>query len=686
MKNKFPLIGLCLWTAFGLVSCGSPTPSESIVNKYKASFECNGGSSVEPFFADVIATAPVTKRDAYDFAGWFIDEAFSNEASFPYSLTQDTTFYAKWSHRLMEPSGTPVVSAKVGEEEAKAYVLGEYQKDALRVRVNVQDNKVFHSFLSSESGELNGYNDNFEIYVTPLFGENTGLDVHKTYRILSVPTLGFNVFQINSDKTFESTLISDSGVAKSDEKIYVDAQDGFNGYGATITIPYSLLGLSSQEEAKDNMGVWFAFRNTNGKKNSETTYAESAYLGSNKAYGWTYLNFDDQGNPKRKNVDAVFFGDSYVDTDFYRNFKLEFKGSSLFAVGKPGSKTRDWIDENNPIYPTVTEAKPNRVFIHLGFNDIQGGISVEDTVKNLNTLFTKVQESNPNVKMDWISSPNPFGNPADINSPNSCKEKLEEVRRGVENLNLPFLTIKDGNDFTKNEHASFLNDGLHPNLFTYAGISKWMKEQLGDSAPIANSLFGTSKDKMSTSPQVDLSQKETISSQGFLDTFAFVKESGDDASFSLETKMKIGQPNNGDPYTKFGVLLKHGKTVSSAETDDSGFCFVYIDNSGSVGSDRTVSVATYHQFDRVRGADWQFNEPNKEISKPLDSSYDYKEGFIDLRFVKNGSSYAFYAGDMGTPVLTFEGWNDACSVGLMSFNLPFEAKDSSYSVNKEQKR
>ena len=148
--------------------------------------------------------------------------------------------------------------------------------------------------------------------------------------------------------------------------------------------------------------------------------------------------------------------------------------------------------------------------------------------------------------------------------------------------------------------------------------------------------------------------------------------------------MKVGKPNNGDPYTKFGVLLKHGKTVSSTETDDSGFYFVYIDNSGVAGSDRTVSVATYHQFDRVWGADWQFNEPNKEISKPLDSSYDYKANFIDLRLVKRGSSYSFYVGDTKTPVLTFEGWNDACSVGLMSFNLPFEAKDSFYSANKEQ--
>lgn len=677
MKNKFTLLGLCLFATCGLVSCGSQTPGTSIANKYKASFECNGGSSVASFFTDVIATSPVTTRDGYDFLGWFTDDAFANPASFPFTMTQDTSFYAKWSRRKAEPSGVQVVSAKVGQEEAKAYVAGEYGKDALRVRVNVEDNNVFHSFPSSESGELNGFNDNFEIYVTPLFNENAGFDVARTCRILSVPTLGFNVFQINDDKTFASNLIQDTGVQKLDETIYTFEKDGFNGYGASISIPYSLLGLSSKEEASESFGVWFALRNTNGMKNSETSYEESAYLGSDKSQAWTYLNFDAQGGLKRKSVDSVLFGDSYADAEFYRNFKTEFKGSSLFACGKSGSKVSDWIDEGKAMYQTVAEAKPNRVFVHLGINDIQGGASVEDTVGNLNALFGKIHDANQDVRIDWISSPDNFYNPAAFGSPNRCNEMFEEVREGIENLNLTYVEVKNGNDFTQGEHASFLNDGLHPNLFTYAKISDWIKEELGDPSTKENPVFGTSKDGMATSPQVDLSQKETIASKGFLDTFAFAKESGRDASFSFQTKMKIGPVNNGDPYTKFGVILKHGK--SADEADDSGLYFLYIDNSGIEGSDRTVSVATFHQYGSVWGADWQFNQPKKEISQLLDVSYDYKSDFIDLRLVKNASSYAFYAGDMDHPILSFEGWDGACSVGVMSFNLPFEAKGSSYS-------
>ena len=677
MKKKFTLIGLCLFASCGLFSCDNSSVESSIVNKYKASFECNGGSSIESFFTDVIAAAPVTNRNGYDFSGWFIDSSFSTKASFPYQMNQDTIFYAKWTHKEMDPAGTFVVSSKVGEEEAKAYVFGEYKEDVLDIRVNVIDNKVFNSFPSSSEGELNGFNDNFEIYVSPLFNENTGFDVNNTYRILNVPSVGFNVFKINNDKNFESNLIQDSGVLKTNESLYTFDADGFNGYGANISIPYSLLGLSSKEEAMDNMGVWFALRNTNGRKNSETHYEESTYLGSNKAFAWTYLNFDKDGALKRKNVDSILFGDSYVDTDFYRNFKLEFKNSSLFSCSKVGSKVSDWINEDNSMYKIVSQTKPNKVFINLGVNDVQSGVSIENVVKDLNTLFSKIYSFNDQVKIYWISSPSNFYDPNNLGSPNKYNEAFEEVRLGVERLNLPYLSVKDGNDFTNKEHASFLNDGLHLNLFTYAKISNWLKEQLGGSLTFENSIFGTSKDKMSSSPQVDLTQKDVISSTGFLDTFAFAKESGSDTSFAFKTKMKIGERNNNDPYTKFGIILKHGKN----KTSDSKFYFIYIDNSGIEGSDRTVSVATFHQFGTVWGADWQFNEPKKEISKPIDASYDYKSSFIDLRLEKNDSSYTFYAGNMETPILTFEGDKDSCSVGVMSFNLPFEAKESSYLNN-----
>lgn len=278
MKNKFTLIGLCLFISFNLASCNNEATSISIVNKYKASFESNGGSIVASFYADVIESSPLTTRANYDFEGWFIDKELSNKATFPYAMIEDTTFYAKWSIKEANPIGINVVSAKVDKDEAKAYVTGEYKDNLLSVTINVKDDKVFNSLPSSPSGELNGYNDNFEIYVSPLSNQNSGFDVTKTYRILSVPVVGFNVFKINNDKTFESSLVSDTGISKTNEKIYTRDLDGFNGYGASINIPYSLLGLKNKEEAMENMGVYFALRNSNGMKNKETKYEDPIIL------------------------------------------------------------------------------------------------------------------------------------------------------------------------------------------------------------------------------------------------------------------------------------------------------------------------------------------------------------------------------------------------------------------------
>lgn len=64
---------------------------------YTATFVTNGGSPVEPMETLVVQTAPVTAFSGYIFAGWFTAADFSSpQAEFPFHLTGDTVFYAKW--------------------------------------------------------------------------------------------------------------------------------------------------------------------------------------------------------------------------------------------------------------------------------------------------------------------------------------------------------------------------------------------------------------------------------------------------------------------------------------------------------------------------------------------------------------------------------------------------------------
>ncbi|MDP3387004.1 MAG: InlB B-repeat-containing protein [Eubacteriales bacterium] len=69
------------------------------INEYTVTFNSNGGSAVAPITEDyntVIATAPVTEKDDFDFDGWFSDEGLTEEVEFPYTITENITLYAKW--------------------------------------------------------------------------------------------------------------------------------------------------------------------------------------------------------------------------------------------------------------------------------------------------------------------------------------------------------------------------------------------------------------------------------------------------------------------------------------------------------------------------------------------------------------------------------------------------------------
>lgn len=81
---------------------------------YLVSFECNGGGAISSYRASEISFSPETSRDGYDFIAWYTDPAFTSAVEFLYTLTADTTFYAKWQQKftvIFEANGGTSVSA-----------------------------------------------------------------------------------------------------------------------------------------------------------------------------------------------------------------------------------------------------------------------------------------------------------------------------------------------------------------------------------------------------------------------------------------------------------------------------------------------------------------------------------------------------------------------------------------------
>ena len=63
---------------------------------YRVSFNTNGGSYVEGLETDNISTAPSTFKNGYIFEGWYKDSTLNVPVSFPLTVTENMTLYAKW--------------------------------------------------------------------------------------------------------------------------------------------------------------------------------------------------------------------------------------------------------------------------------------------------------------------------------------------------------------------------------------------------------------------------------------------------------------------------------------------------------------------------------------------------------------------------------------------------------------
>ncbi len=59
-------------------------------------FESNGGTVVASTSAEIIIEEPETTKEGYTFEDWYKEESLINKVIFPYTVTGDITFYAKW--------------------------------------------------------------------------------------------------------------------------------------------------------------------------------------------------------------------------------------------------------------------------------------------------------------------------------------------------------------------------------------------------------------------------------------------------------------------------------------------------------------------------------------------------------------------------------------------------------------
>ncbi|HOI47589.1 MAG TPA: InlB B-repeat-containing protein [Bacilli bacterium] len=93
MKKYVLFFAFIFFASFLLFSC------QSDVDQFTITFNSNGGSSVTSITQDKDSTInkPTDpEKDGYTFEGWFIEASLSTEVVWPYTITSNVTFYAKW--------------------------------------------------------------------------------------------------------------------------------------------------------------------------------------------------------------------------------------------------------------------------------------------------------------------------------------------------------------------------------------------------------------------------------------------------------------------------------------------------------------------------------------------------------------------------------------------------------------
>ena len=116
-------------------------------------------------------------REGYTFAGWYLDSSFKKEVSYPYVLTADTTFYAKWvmgdgenfTVKFVTNGGTPVddfkgtvietspVTTKEGWVFAGWYTRSSLLGSAATFPLKLKDDTTLYAKWVEDSGESSDY-------------------------------------------------------------------------------------------------------------------------------------------------------------------------------------------------------------------------------------------------------------------------------------------------------------------------------------------------------------------------------------------------------------------------------------------------------------------------------------------------------------------------------------------------
>ncbi len=185
-------------------------------------------------------------------------------------------------------------------------------------------------------------------------------------------------------------------------------------------------------------------------------------------------------NAGRPEVDTLFIGDSFFDTEFWSDFYTLFNDNKTFTHGVSSSTTTDWeIFASRLVYPV----NPKNIVMHLGTNNLYDDKEASDqTYNNTVRLLETIHSRLPETKVYYFAiEPRTYA----IEGGTFSQTTFDKINK----VNTDMALYCNENDYMVyvdatsecytsgiNVNADFFRDGIHPKIGNYMVYVNLLKE------------------------------------------------------------------------------------------------------------------------------------------------------------------------------------------------------------------
>jgi len=373
---------------------------------------------------------------------------------------------------------------------------------------------------------------------------------------------------------------------------------------------------------------------------------------------------------QKSELDYLFFGDSYIDTNFWYTWESEFGQLNAENIGVGGTKVDYWTARAASNAATYDV---KNIITHIGVNDIDSGETAENTIEKLKEMFAAYRLVYPEVNIYYVGLVNNMAFTyewEDYATVNAAIKALAEEEEYLTFINMAEYIYPE-NDSTM---SWFIADGLHYGVDGYAVLNREICKAL-DIARVENE-GGLGELNVEGAPSWSYSGGWKFEGDGVAHNLGKAEsqifiEGAYGADLYAEVKISVAGINKYDAFPKVGLAIRTKNETYFWAID----CALANNNNGDHFVNRWANV--FHRPERL-DRDWDWGGEFGQYHYLYDVSYDYDvdQSFKTLAVAKVGSSLYFIAdGKVVDCLKGVMGVDEEIGVSVFNFNMEVYAKE-----------